>query len=154
MCFQHFIIFHLLVLFYSSFSYFCNHLILSFFISRFICGDLSSFYFFNIFHLPIFLIFLSIFIILSSFCHVWHILWILTNFITEAVWLLHQNILGKYRCYPQMVDWFHDIYVDDHQVIISRCLNKFEVRRELRILKAFLVFHDTLCCVIDSFNLI
>ena len=46
------------------------------------------------------------------------------------LYYLHKNICGRYRWFPQIMDWFHDIYVSDHLVILGKCLFKFEVSRK------------------------
>jgi hypothetical protein len=73
------------------------------------------------FHLPIFPIIL---IIISSFCHILHILWVPTN-LSFKLNDLHQNMMcGKCRCYAQIMDWFHDKCVSDHLVKLSKsCLH-------------------------------
>ena len=81
------------------------------------------------------------------------------------LYYLHQNICGRYRWFPQIMDWFHDIYVSDHLVILSKCLFKFEVSRKWERChvisfyhhffktKLLLEFHETLWYLIDSLNL-
>ena len=64
------------------------------------------------------------------------------------------------------MDRFHDIYVNDHLVILSKCMLKFEVRREVGKMVCtqfvypnffkiilLLVFYETLCDLIDSLDL-
>ena len=81
------------------------------------------------------------------------------------LYYLQQNICGRYRCFPQIINWFHDIYVSDHLVILSKCLFKFEVSRKWERcyainfyhdffkIKLLLEFHEIICYLIDSLNL-
>ena len=78
------------------------------------------------------------------------------------LYYLHQNICGRYRWFPQIMDWFHDIYVSDHMVILSKCLFKVEVSRKWERccvinfyhnffkIKLLLEFHEIICYLIDS----
>jgi len=74
---------------------------------------------------------------------------------------------GIFRCYTQIIDQFHDIYVVDNLAKLSKCPLKFAVSRNsgkgvmhsnvysnfLKI-KLLLLFHETPCYLIDSLNLI
>ena len=122
----------------------------------------------HVFILSTFFIFLS-FSSFSSLFHLFvmflHILWILTN-LSFKLYDLHQNMCGMFRCYTQIMYQFHDIYASDHLVKLSKCPFKFEVNRNrgkgvmhsnvynnfLKI-KSLLLFHETLCYLIDSLNL-
>lgn len=92
------------------FSSFCPLFTLSYLfnISWFICEDLPCFFFLQ--HFFIFLSFSSFSSLFHLFVIFLHILWILTNF-SFKLYDLHQNMCGKFRCYTQIMDQFHDVYV-------------------------------------------
>ena len=58
------------------------------------------------------------------------------------LYYLHRNIWRRYRWYPQIMDWFHDIYVSDHLMILSKCLFIFEVGRKWKRWCVINFFHN------------
>ena len=79
----------------------------------------------SFFHLPIFLIVLIILIIVSSFFSYFNTSFEFSLNLLYKLYDLHQNMYGKFRCYPQIMDQLHDIYVCDHLLKLSKCLFKF-----------------------------
>jgi hypothetical protein len=125
--FHHFIIFSSFSPLLSSLSSFCPHFTLSYLfkISWFVCRDFYVVVSSSFSHLS-FSLFSSLFIFLSC---------LNTSFefslnLFFKLYYLHQNMCGRYGWYPQIMDWFHDIYVSDHLVILIKCLFKFEVGRK------------------------